>query len=220
MKKSYMIPALFACSGLCMAGTASVATPAAAPAVEEAEGKGAILDDIDLFGDEYGDESTPIPNDALTRALTDLHKGAYEKARFQFLLEQAFLYTRGHHAAPNDETSGSSQSWYKLHAQAGLQLFKSGRHQGTWIKSELSGSVALNRHTHRTTLDDSWGASGPANCDVFEDGYFYLPELLISQGFLDGQLVIMGGMINQTNYFDANTYANTTFGQLDRKSVV
>ena len=25
MKKSYMIPALFACSGLCMAGTASVA---------------------------------------------------------------------------------------------------------------------------------------------------------------------------------------------------
>lgn len=23
----------------------------------------------------------------------------------------------------------------------------------------------------------------------------------------------MGGMINQTNYFDANTYANTTFGQ-------
>ena len=73
MKKSYMIPALFACSGLCMAGTASVATPAAAPAVEEAEGKGSILDDIDLFGDEYGDESTPIPNDALTRALTDLH---------------------------------------------------------------------------------------------------------------------------------------------------
>ena len=211
MKKSYMIPALFACSGLCMAGTASVATPAAAPAVEEAEGKGSILDDIDLFGDEYGDESTPIPNDALTRALTDLHKGAYEKAGFQFLLEQAFLYTRGHHAAPNEETSGSSQSWYKLHAQAGLQLFKSGRHQGTWIKSELSGSVALNRHTHRTTLDDSWGASGPANCDVFEDGYFYLPELLVSQGFLDGRLVIMGGMINQTNYFDANTYANTTF---------
>ena len=30
---------------------------------------------------------------------------------------------------------------------------------------------------------------------------------------MDGQLVIMGGMINQTNYFDANTYANTTFGQ-------
>ena len=213
MKKRYMIPALLACSGFCMAGTASVATTAAAPAAEEAEGKGSILDDIDLFGDEYGDESTPIPNDLLTRALTDLHKGAYEKAGFQFLVEQAFLYTKGHHAAANEETAGSSQSWYKFHAQAGLQLFKSSRNQGTWIKSELSGSVALNRHTHRTTLDDSWGASGPANCDVFEDGYFYLPELLLSQGFMDGQLVIMGGMINQTNYFDANTYANTTFGQ-------
>ena len=128
-------------------------------------------------------------------------------------MEQAFLYTKGHHAAANEETAGSSQSWYKFHAQAGLQLFKSSRNQGTWIKSELSGSVALNKHTHRTTLDDSWGASGPANCDVFEDGYFYLPELLLSQGFMDGQLVIMGGMINQTNYFDANTYANTTFGQ-------
>ena len=32
MKKRYMIPALLACSGFCMAGTASVATPAAAPA--------------------------------------------------------------------------------------------------------------------------------------------------------------------------------------------
>ena len=93
MKKRYMIPALLACSGFCMAGTASVATTAAAPAAEEAEGKGSILDDIDLFGDEYGDESTPIPNDLLTRALTDLHKGAYEKAGFQFLVEQAFLYT-------------------------------------------------------------------------------------------------------------------------------
>ena len=213
MKKRYMIPALLACSGFCMAGTASVATTVAALAAEEAEGKGSILDDIDLFGDEYGDESTPIPNDLLTRALTDLHKGAYEKAGFQFLVEQAFLYTKGHHAAANEETAGSSQSWYKFHAQAGLQLFKSSRNQGTWIKSELSGSVALNKHTHRTTLDDSWGASGPANCDVFEDGYFYLPELLLSQGFMDGQLVIMGGMINQTNYFDANTYANTTFGQ-------
>lgn len=213
MKKRYMIPALLACSGFCMAGTASVAATAAAPAAEEAEGKGSILDDIDLFGDEYGDESTPIPDDLLTRALTDLHKGAYQKAGFQFLVEQAFLYTRGHHAAPNEETAGSSQSWYKFHAQAGLQLFPSSRNQGTWIKSELSGSVALNRHTHRTTLDDSWGASGPANCDVFEDGYFYLPELLLSQGFMDGRLVIMGGMVNQTNYFDANTYANTTFGQ-------
>ena len=47
MKKRYMIPALLACSGFCMAGTASVATTAAAPAAEEAEGKGSILDDID-----------------------------------------------------------------------------------------------------------------------------------------------------------------------------
>ena len=110
MKKRYMIPALLACSGFCMAGTASVATTAAAPAAEEAEGKGSILDDIDLFGDEYGDESTPIPNDLLTRALTDLHKGAYEKAGFQFLVEQAFLYTKGHHAAANEETAGSSRA--------------------------------------------------------------------------------------------------------------
>mgnify|MGYP005878646179 FL=1 len=211
MKTSYLIPALMTCSGLCMVGLASAAVSDVAPVVEDpVEGKGSILNDIDLFGDEYGDESTPIPNDALTRALTDLHKSAYEKARLQFVLEQAFLYTRGQHSAPE---TASSQSWYKLHAQAGLQLISSDRHQGTWIKSELSGSVAMNRHTHRTTLDDSWGASGPANCDVFEDGYFYIPELLLSQGFLDGRLVIMGGIVNQTNYFDANTYANSTFGQ-------
>lgn len=209
MKTRNMIPALVACTGLCVAQSmAETVTP-----VEEPESKGAILDDIDLFGDEYGDETAPIPNDRLTRLLTRAHKSASDKAGFQFVVEQAFLYTRGHNAAANDETAGSSQSWYKLHAQAGLRLFESDRHQGTWLKAELSGSSALNSHTHRTTLDDSWGASGPANCDVFEDGYYYIPELLLSQGFLDGKLVIMGGVVNQTNYFDANSYANTTYGQ-------
>lgn len=205
----YMIPALIACSGCALAHTAR--TPhTEVKSVVEPVNKGAILDGIDLFGDEYGDASTPIPGDLLTRSLTDLHKNASQKARVQFFMEQAFLYTKGSKMAPD---TTSSQSWYKLHAHAGFQLLQSARHQGTWIKAELSGSTALNSHTHRTTLDDSWGAAGPANCDVFEDGYFYLPEILISQGFMDGRLVIMGGLVNQTNYFDTNAYANTTFGQ-------
>lgn len=210
MKKKHMISSLMVSFGCCMAGPACANAPASSHSMEEAEGNGALLDAIDLFGDEYGDDSTPIPDDLLTRALTDLHKGAYKQAGLQFFAEQAFLYTRGNKSAPG---TASSQSWYKLHAHAGVQLFQSDRNQGTWLKCELSGSVALNRHTRHTTLDDSWGASGPANCDVFEDGHFFLPELLLSQGFMDGRLVVMGGMINQTNYFDVNTYANTTFGQ-------
>lgn len=208
MKKFYMIPILLAGSGLCLANVESSVTKHNASTAEKPSSS--ILDDIDLFGDDYGDESTPIPNDALTKALTDFHKEVYKKARFQFFVEQAFLYARVQNAAPG---SASSQSWYKLHAHGGIQLVESDRHQGTWIKAELSGSTALNTHTRRTTLDDSWGATGPADCDVFEDGYFYMPEILMSQGVMDGRLVVMGGMVNQTNYFDINAYANTTFGQ-------
>lgn len=209
MKRHLIITALLASSSLAIANNNSNITLSE----QNPSPQGNLLNDINLFGDEFGDESTPISNDALTQALTDIHKSAYEKLGLQFVLEQAFRYSKGDNAAHNGQSSGKDQSWYKIHAQAGIQLFESARHQGTWIKGELSGSVALNKHSGQTSPDEAWGASGPADCDIFEDGYFYMPELLLSQGFMDGELVIMGGIINQTNYYDINSYANSTFGQ-------
>ncbi len=178
-------------------------------AAEETPSQGAILDDIDIYGADYGDDSTPIPNDALTRWLKDFHS-KLDEARIQFLLEQAYSRTWTGHAA---DGTPSGQNWYKIHAQMGLNLIRSDRHQGTWIKAELSGSTALDPDTRASSLDDAFGSLSSVDCDIFGDDFYYLPEVLLSQGFANGKGVFMAGVINQTNYIDANSYANTTFGQ-------
>ena len=42
------------------------------------EPQGQLLADINLLGADYGDETAPIPNDALTRTLGGLHTRAYK----------------------------------------------------------------------------------------------------------------------------------------------
>ncbi len=86
---------------------------------------------------------------------------------------------------------------------------------------ELSGSSALSGRTRGTaSLDSAFGSSGPLHTDVVEDALYYLPEVLISQGFCKGRAVIMAGVVNQTNYFDTNSYANSSFGQFTNAAFV
>ncbi len=197
----YMKSSLLAVAGLsCCTFALAESEPAKA---------GSILDDMDIIGADYGDDTAPIANDPVTRWLADFHTNL-DKSRINYFIEQAYSHSWFRDPA---EGNASSQSWYKLHAHLGLNLVSSERHQGTWIKAELSGSSALDPKSRKTTLDDTLGSLSNADCDVFEDGFYYMPELLISQGFANGHGVMMLGVINQTNYIDANTYANTTYGQ-------
>lgn len=187
------------------------------PAIVDEE-KGNLLDDIDLFDEGFEeDDNVLIANDKITKALGTIHQKAAKKG-LTFYVEQAFNQSWINNPVPD---SHSHQAWYLLHAHAAYNLIESSRHQGTWIKVELSGSSALSSRTNETgSLDSAFGSSGPLHTDIFEDGLYYLPEISISQGFCKGKAVFMAGIINQTNYFDTNSYANSSFGQFTNAAFV
>lgn len=187
------------------------------PAISTEE-KANLLDDIDLFDEAFEpDENVLIPNDRITKALGTIHEKAAKRG-LTFYIEQAFNQSWIDNAAPETH---SHQTWYLLHAHAAYNLIESTRHQGTWLKVELSGSSALSGGTNDTgSLDSAFGSSGPLHTDIFEDGLYYLPEVLLSQGFCKGNAVFMLGIVNQTNYFDANSYANSSFGQFTNAAFV
>lgn len=176
---------------------------------EEPSTPGALLNDLDMIGSEYGDDSVPFPHDPVSDWLTDFHTNL-AKSRIQYFIEQSYSRSWFGHAA---EGFPSGQNWYKLHAHVGLNLVTSERHQGTWIKAEVSGSSALDPRSRETTMDDTLGSLSNTDCDIYRDDFYYMPELLLSQGFDDGRSVLMLGVVNQTNYIDTNSYANTSFGQ-------
>lgn len=218
MKQHHTILPVKAVIGLTALAMGMMSASANQAAITNQEPGPNLLDDIDLFDESYeADENALIANDKITKALGTIHEKA-ASVGLSFYIEQAFNQSWIHNPVPGTH---SHQTWYLLHAHAAFNLIESSRHQGTWIKVELSGSSALNGNTRDTgSLDSAFGSSGPLHTDVFEDGLYYLPEVLISQGFCKGKGVFMFGVVNQTNYFDANSYANSSFGQFTNAAFV
>ena len=166
-----------------------------------------LLADINLLGGDYGDETAPIPNDSLTQALTGLHSKAH-RAGLEFLVENAFSYNSIHHPAPDKP---GTQLWYLLHAHANYRLIQAPSNRETWLKLELSGSTALTGKTWRGgNMNDAIGLTGDTHTDIFGERIFFLPEIALLQTFNRGKSAIVAGVVNQTNYFDTNSYANSS----------
>ncbi|MCD8071266.1 MAG: carbohydrate porin [Akkermansiaceae bacterium] len=176
-----------------------MATPAAA---EEAN----LLKDINQFGAEWGDDTALVSEDSLTKAITKAHADAYEKYGLEWVVETSYLFSAINN--PNEGMPGN-QNWYLLHAQANWNINKS---TNTWIRAEISLSAALDSRTWRGDgLNEAVASTGALNADVFTRRGFGIPELAVMQYLNNETVCIIAGIINQTNYFDANAYANSTF---------
>lgn len=62
-------------------------------------------------------------------------------------------------------------------------------------------------------MNDAIGLTGDTHTDIFGERIFFLPEIALLQTFNRGKSAIIAGVVNQTNYFDTNSYANSSFGQ-------
>jgi hypothetical protein len=47
-----------------------------------------------------------------------------------------------------------------------------------------------------------------------------VPELAWQQSFRDGELVVVGGVVNQSNYLDANAYAGNGSGEFMNSALI
>ncbi len=199
--------------------TMGLAVLTAMPSLAE---ESSLLKDINQFGFEYGDETAPVPNDAVTRAIARAHERAYQRLGLEWIVETSYLFTAIRHPVAG---SPQNQNWFLFHTQANLELIPS---LGTWLRAELSISTALDGRTwrgnaqaaERGALNESLGFSGGANPDVFNRHTCALPELALMQYLGSDRACAIVGVVNQTNYFDANAYANNSFTQFTNAAFV
>ncbi|SEH73693.1 carbohydrate-selective porin oprb family [Akkermansia glycaniphila] len=177
-----------------------------------------LITGINQFGSEYGDDKALFPSDAFSRAWADVHARAYERYGLEWVVETAFSAYGIRHAAAG---SADNQSWHLLHVQANWQFLPEKETGGTWLRVELSGSTALNGRTWRSgNLNEAIGVSNSFHTDTFGYNEYFIPEVAVMQYFADRKGCLIFGMVNQTNYFDANSYANSSFGQFTNAAFV
>lgn len=82
-----------------------------------------------------------------------------------------------------------------------------------WLSTEFSWGSGLGIDWSRQSPQ---GNLGTASLPYYEwlGRDIAVSEVAWSQSFLRGELVVVLGMVDQTNYFDTNIYANNAFGQL------
>lgn len=85
---------------------------------------------------------------------------------------------------------------------------------GTWLNMELDSSYGLGRQSKQeASLQNATGTVTNPNNGVFSPNGSYIVELALMQSFNRGNGVFIFGMVDRTNYFDTNAYANTQYGQ-------
>lgn len=180
-----------------------------------------LLKDINQFGSEWGDDTALVPSDSLAKTIAKAHETAYEKYGLEWVVETSYLYSSLSRAG---QGSSSDQQWYLLHAQANWNISKK---TNTWIRAEFSLSTAMNGHTwhnNNSFEDDTFGSAllsrTALNSDVFYKNGFFIPEFALMQYFNNEKSCIIAGVINQTNYFDANAYANSSFANFTNSGFV
>ena len=151
-----------------------------------------------------------------TNPLTWFNADATEKQQHEgplmAFIEQSFSYfnlTNPIEGAPRD------QAWYLLHAHLNIRLHDSDKDLGTWLKVEISGSSAFNPKARKYgSLAESTGTIANVHTDVFDHEVYYLPEVALLHSMSKIRSALIIGVVNQTNYIDINSYANTPFTQV------
>jgi len=88
-----------------------------------------------------------------------------------------------------------------------------------WVSTEFNAGTGFGFDWSTQSPQRNLGtASSPYNEWLGED--IVVSEVAWTQSFLKGELVVLAGMIDQTNYFDTNSFANNAFGQLMNSAFV
>ena len=157
---------------------------------------GDILRSINMFTPEEGDPA--------------YKQKAYEKLGTEWALDMAYGYWGTNNAMPG--TNGKN-NYFLLHGQLNQRLIEDDKNGGTWLRFEISGSVALDATTRREEGEfiGGFGTINDVHGDIFGPNKFIIPELAIMHYFAGQRACLIAGMVNLTNYFDAVSIANDSF---------
>jgi porin len=122
----------------------------------------------------------------------------------------------------SDPMSGASGfAYYDLKSQSKWTVFDDPA-AGTagWISAQINAKAGLNAAGKTQGAAGNLGTlTDPTGVTSSRNG-FRIPELAWQQSLRGGEIVLLGGVVNQSNYLDANTYANTGRGQFLNSALI
>jgi len=92
--------------------------------------------------------------------------------------------------------------------------------RASWISTEANAQLGLSPSSRSQTPQGNLGTIVNPLATVFGPNGFWMSELAWQQLLADGKVVFLAGLVDQSNYLDANTYANNSQGQFLNSALV
>ncbi len=193
---------------MALAGFLLLSASASGDSKPQAEERGALLQDINMFPPEEGDPGFKIK--------------ASERYGTQWVVDAAYAFWGTHRALPGTR---HKNNYALLHAQVNQRLAEDSRNGGTWLRAEFSGSWALDAATRSAERNGRGFVSGiglgtEGHADMYGANGFFIPELALMHYAQGGRLCVIAGLVNLTNYFDAVGIANDSFASFTNTGFV
>ncbi len=135
----------------------------------------------------------------------------------RYSMSHAFTYT----GVPDTPSGSSSMGYYSLKLYAKWAVYESPA-SGTagWLSAEVSAKEGLGGAGANQSAQANIGSlTSPTGVLSGRNG-IRVPELAWQQSLSKGRVVALAGVVDQSNYLDTNTYANTGRGQFMNSALV
>jgi len=132
---------------------------------------------------------------------------------FDYVLQQGFEYTTLTHVPASDRDLG----YYTFDFHAKQTVFTAPGAAG-WLSTEVVGGAGLGARSRRTNPAESLGSLVDPVANRSPVNGLAMIELAWQQSFAKGRVVALAGSLDQTNYLDANAYANSTLAQFQNNA--
>jgi carbohydrate-selective porin OprB len=86
--------------------------------------------------------------------------------------------------------------------------------RATWLSTEANAQLGLSPSSRTQSPQRNLGTIVNPLATVFGPNGVWVSELAWQESLVDGKVVFLAGLVDQSNYLDANTYANNSQGQL------
>jgi len=135
----------------------------------------------------------------------------------RYAFDQTFTYT----GVPDTPSGSPNLGYYTFKGFAKWAVYVDPR-RGTagWLSAEFEAKEGLGGAGANQNAKTNIGSlTQPQGTFSARDG-FRVPELAWQQAFAQGRFVVLGGVVDQGNYLDANTYANSGRGQFMNSALI
>jgi porin len=136
---------------------------------------------------------------------------------FRYVVDQTFTYT----GVPDTPSGSPNMGYYTLKGFAKWAVYDDPV-AGTagWLSAELEAKEGLGGAGANQNAKSNIGMLTQPQGTISSHNGLRVPELAWQQAFDRGAVVAVGGVMNQGNYLDVNTYANSGRGQFLNSALI